>query len=310
MANPFFITDDGDCLFFDIFYKDNCVYIISPIYDKPYDTNDILVSIHNRAIAVSDKKIKDYWEPISIYLYNYKSKDKTIEVTVTYKNITKSFILNNNISSKANLLTLTTLFKNDYELFPMFYSYYLKQGVSHFYMYYNGILTEDIKSIFNLPNVTVIEWNFKYWNSSDKKYPHHAQVGQMHHALYKYGKDYTDYMIFCDLDEYLSIPKNTLVEYISKHNNIKKIVFGNKWSRTLDNTIPTKFPSSFYTAEKLGYKDRSKVICCVNSTDLLAIHYAYGLNEYSLSELFDMYHFCNWGHRNRIFDDINIKIDL
>ena len=55
-------------------------------------------------------------------------------------------------------------------------------------------------------------------------FKHHAQPGQMHHALYKYGKNNYNYMIFCDLDEYIFIPNKTIKEYIfeNKHYNKKK----------------------------------------------------------------------------------------
>jgi hypothetical protein len=38
----------------------------------------------------------------------------------------------------------TTLFKDDFKLIHVFYNYYLKQGIEHFYLYYNGKLTDLI----------------------------------------------------------------------------------------------------------------------------------------------------------------------
>ena len=84
-------------------------------------------------------------------------------------------------------LTITTCFKDDYELFPMWYDYYTKQGVEFFYMYYNGKITDEIKELFDKPNVILHEWDFNYWSPYAHRL-HYAQMGQLQHALHKYGK--------------------------------------------------------------------------------------------------------------------------
>ena len=44
-------------------------------------------------------------------------------------------------------------------------------------MYYNGLLNDKIKEIFNYDDVTLIEWDFRYWNDKEKhKYKRHAQA--------------------------------------------------------------------------------------------------------------------------------------
>ena len=35
------------------------------------------------------------------------------------------------------------MFQHDFRIIPIFYDYYKKQGVDHFYLYYNGRLTDD-----------------------------------------------------------------------------------------------------------------------------------------------------------------------
>ena len=60
----------------------------------------------------------------------------------------------------------------------------------------------------------------------DCKYRHHAQLGQIHHAIYYYGKDICDYMIFCDLDEYLFIPNNSIIEFNGSQHYIPVERFG------------------------------------------------------------------------------------
>lgn len=190
-----------------------------PIYNAPVDPKYIIVTVNNnnKRLTLSETHIKDSNEPISIYIYEYITHaNSSIKVNVKLtNNMTKTYELKHIYESKKtnnHFLALTTLFKHDHYLFPIFYNYYKAQGVQHFYMYYNGIITEEINKLFAKQDVTLVEWRFHYWNPPGIKYPHHAQMGQMHHALYRYGKDNYEYMIFCDLDEYLHIPRNRFID--------------------------------------------------------------------------------------------------
>jgi len=112
-------------------------------------------------------------------------------------------------------------------------------------MYYNGIINDKIIKICNISNlldVTLIQWNYQYYNYGCK-YEHHAQPGQLHHAIYRYGKDICNYMIFCDFDEYLYIPDYTLLQYIMLNKDIDVIGFVNRWSKSIDNIIPKTLPN-------------------------------------------------------------------
>ena len=170
-------------------------------------------------------------------------------------------------------MTLTTLFKNDYNLFDSFYNYYSNQGVEHFYMYYNGILNENIRNIFeNKKNVTLIEWNFKYWNDTSCEFRHHAQMGQIHHAIYRYGKNVSEYMIFCDLDEYMLSPNIKLIEMLNSNYDTYK--FCNIFSELLDDSKKiTELPNKFKVSKKCKFNSRSKCIHKLDSIVTINIHY-------------------------------------
>jgi hypothetical protein len=60
--------------------------------------------------------------------------------------------------------------------------------------------------------ITLVEWNFPYnLNPKEYYYPHFAQLGQMHHSLYKYGKGkQAEFMLFHDLDEFVYLPPNAI----------------------------------------------------------------------------------------------------
>ena len=297
---------DYKYLFFDIFYKNNKIYLILPLYDTPYLKDDIELKINNNKIQVTTEYIKDEIEPTHIIIYDYKTELSEIEITVKYKDKTNNYKLehiNTNINTTKNELSLTTLFKDDYIFFPLFYKYYKKQGVTQFYMYYNGIPTPEIKQVFDLNDVTLIEWNYQYWNTNCK-YEHHAQTGQMHHAIYRYGKDIHNYMIFCDIDEYLYIPDTTLKKFIINNNEIDVFGFCNIWSNTLDNKIPTELPNKFYISDKIPYNKRSKNIYKMNSINTIGIHFGSNYNKTPIINTnFSMFHFYNW--TNNIKRDVN-----
>ena len=156
----------------------------------------------------------------------------------------------------------------------MWYDYYINQGVEHFYMYYNGELNDDIKNILNKPNVTLHEWNYSYW-SRFKGRLHFAQMGQIQHALYKYGKDSSEYMIFCDLDEFLYLKENiTLIDKL-KSEKPDQIAFHNCWAKLMEDHIPDKFPDRFYINKtKRLNPGRRKGLCKTSKINSSSVHEA------------------------------------
>ena len=295
---------------FDVFIKNDFLYIILSINNKEIHENELTININSDKLNFVSKAVRNGpSEPILVFIYNkpkYINQDKVV-VDITFNNITQSMNIENVKLYKKHFLALTTLFKDDYGLFPLFYEYYKKQGVDHFYMYYNGIITPEIRNVFApfINNVTLIEWNFPYWLFKCK-YIHHAQMGQMHHALYKYGKNNCKYMIFCDLDEYMNIEKTTLKEYILNNPNINTFGFCNFWSKTLDNTIPKTFPNEFMVGTKFPYAHRSKNIYNTDTKNTVGIHSSMCLcdnkwtpGENSITDL-NLFHFYNWSNHRRI----------
>jgi hypothetical protein len=334
---PFYVNDSETCLlFFDIFYKNNKVYLIMPIYNEPYTTADFTIIHNNKNLLPSEQYIKDSYEPISVFVYDIGVDIETqvenyITIDVIYKTIKQTYKLyhintQNTTNTQKHFLTLTTLFKHDYHLFPFFYNYYTKQGVSHFYLYYNGIITPEIYTLFNQPrykNVTLVEWNFHYWNPRKFKYFHHAQMGQIHHALYRYGKDTSEYMIFCDFDEYLHIPcsyprssYNLLHKYIKNNLDIDIFGFCNIWADTSQYQYPNTqiIPKKILAVaenEQNPYCERSKNIYKVSSINTIGIHQLcndiYFLKLKSIVDL-KMYHFYKWSSKTRIIENCtNVK---
>lgn len=294
-----FPLSNNKYLFFDIFYRDGKIFMIMPIYERVITPNEITVKIKDTRIQISEQHVKDSYEPTCIYIYDIREHEgDTAEIFVQYGELTNSYTLQN-INEDKKELTLTTLFKDDYKNFPLFHNYYTKQGVSHFYMYYNGKITESVSKIMNLPNVTLIEWDFLYWNQEPYKYKHHAQMGQISDALYKYN---SEYMIFCDLDEYMYIQTTTLLHHIRKYNNVDVFGFHTIWANTLDNQYPIDFPSTIMVGDMLPYNLRSKNIYKTSSVDMVGIHNCRNFKKENIKFMHNlpMFHFYNWSEKNRV----------
>ena len=294
-------------LYFDLFLKNNELFLIIPVYNKDIYFIDKIAIINNGTNLILKKKIlKVRYEPTIILVYDFNSDNNYI--TLTYNNLVKKYNLEHIKTKKKYKLTLTTLFKDDYYLFDSFYNYYQSQGVEHFYMYYNGKLNKDIKNIYEKKNVTLIEWNFRYWNDISCDFRHHAQIGQIHHAIYRYGKDVSEYMIFCDLDEYMLSPHRKLSHMINSNYDTYK--FCNIFSELLDNNKFTDLPNKFKVSKKFLFNSRSKCIHKLDSIQTIGIHNEHNFlkSKAKVSNSYNncLFHFYRLGNKTRVYkcDDI------
>lgn len=299
-------------VYLSLFIKNNKLYIISPIYNETI--KNINININNENLLINDNfHIIKYSEPCQILILNInnnKNCNKAKKITIKYDNKNQIIYRNPIYTTTKNKIAITTLFKHDYHLFDTFYNYYLNQGISHFYMYYNDKITNHIKNHFNKPNVTLIEWNFKYqhygknrhysYTSNIKsKYRHHAQPCQMHDALYKYGKDNYEYMIFCDLDEYIYFPNFKIVDFVYNNYNINWFKINCYYANTIDNKIPKYLPNKIMI-ENQADLNVPKNIYKTNSIKLLGIHrpFEFNINEkkINMNDKGLLLHFQSWNN--------------
>lgn len=297
------------CLLFDIFYKNNKLWLVLPVYDvTPFPNEHIHITTGGKILELTEEYVSTYYYgPTSIYVYDVNELSPSIDVTVEYESREKVFHLEHIQTSETPEMGLTTLCKDDYRLFIPFYKYYRDQGVSRFYIYYNGQITKEIKEFFQAygNDVILIEWNYIYW-LDEAGTAHHAQIGQMNHALYKYGKDNTRHMIFCDFDEYLHVPDTTLKQFVDTNKHINTFGFRNKWSQTIDCKIPDVFPTTFLTEPgQLDYPVRSKGIYKVSDVKTICVHHVveYSTPKSLLCHMW-MYHFYNWTRPERTVDSV------
>ena len=314
--NSFKLPNDK-YLFFDIFCKNNKLILICPVYnsktrDKYYEDINVSNTIpHSGKIF---KKIEH--EPIVVIVYDLSpsqaQEETIITTTVTFQNKNQTYNLPHIKTKKDKFLTHTTLCKDDYQLLDMFKNYYTKQGVEHFYIYYNShTLPNELQQLQQQQqqqqqHTTIIPWDFPYWNktNSPHDFKHHAQMGQMHHALYKYGKQNTEYMIFCDLDEIFHIhdhPSAKTIKEFMKLREYETFAFNHVWAQTLEKEIPKQIPTTFFTGNfhEYAYGIKSK---CIHKTDRILTMGIHTGNHYNMknrhieSNHCYMFHFRHWNH--------------
>ena len=316
VVNTFKLDDEYRVLFFDIFYRDGSIYMILPVYNEPFKKEDIKLFVDDNELTLKTEILKDSYEPTHILQYICTRDNSSVDVTVVYKNISRVYSLKFE-HIPHNKLTLTTMFKDDYNIFTIFYDYYKKQGVDKFYLYYNGLSSDAIKKLLERDDVILIDWNYRYDNKQPYKYYHHAQLGQIHHALYKYGKGRSEYMIFCDFDEYLYIPHMTISEFLHK-TDMDFLGFKNRWATTVDTIVPSSFPSELMVSTtKYGYSPhtRSKTIYNPDIVKFIGIH-APSQQSFVIDRPikcyhdFEMFHMYNLSNPRRVINESFKKISL
>jgi hypothetical protein len=123
-------------------------------------------------------------------------------------------------------------------------------------------------------------------------------MGQVHHALYKYGKVLSNYMIFNDFDEYMYVPKQKIKNLIkSKHNTY---MFLNKWCKTLDFQVPDKLPSNILiSTEEYKPGKQSKCIIKTLAHSYIGVHHPTNTNNILVQNDMLLLHFINWSNSER-----------
>ena len=318
MNNPNgFFLDNKNVLFFNIFIKNNKLYLITPLNKNNKINKSTIKIIHNSDELICLEQItKAQYEPTQILIYNFqKPKNEIYEIEVLFDKNSKKFNLKHIETKKNKKLALTTLFQTDYKLNTIFYDYYKNQGIEHFYMYYNGKITDEIRKYYEKEDITLIEWDYIYWNTDAAHSKHYAQLGQMHDAIYRFGKDQYEYMLFCDLDEYLYLGKNKKLINLVSDTTVDTYGFRNLWANTKNYKVPEKFPKEFHVAEyRQKYRIRSKCIHKMDNVVHIGIHFGtkFKSTKINLKDDFFMFHFHSWGgertSREKTPELINLEI--
>lgn len=293
-------------LFFDIFTRNNELILICPKYNKKF-LYSLQININN--IILHDPYIIQAHEELYVIKYNIYNvnKDGNINVNIKFNGLQKSYTLYYKKFNKIYNIIHTTIFKDDYYLINKFIDYHENQGVEHFFIYYNGNL-DNIRPIIK-DNITYIEWVFPYKDTNN----FFTQPSQINHALYKYGKPLSKFLLLTDLDEYTYIPNSTIKQLIIDNPMYEAYIFLNNWCDTIE--IPedinkyrqelnnSKLPLEFYRDTYIfPYGKRSKYLIKTDVLNLNNIHSTIYKHIY-INENNVIFHFFRWSPHSIMRDE-------
>jgi len=168
--------------FYSQFISNGIEYIFVPKY-KGYAPLDIASDFE--MVLTGEEGL----EPLCFYWRLSKNPDSVIQI------------------SDCPLAFMTLFLREKNDALNKFYDYYRKQGVGHFYMYYNGDLN-DRKGLPKYDDVSYHEWNFPYVAFGC----HHAQVPAINDFSKRY-MHFHDWCIMADIDEFIFSPEGSLLNY-------------------------------------------------------------------------------------------------
>ena len=269
---------------FDLFIIQDKVYITLPLYKNYTAFRKIIIFHKNKPLPMLNNIFNNKHEPFQLLIYTLKDiPEEDIEIKLQFDNhvfLKKCNVIKN--TAKFNI-SLSTLCKDDYKLTDIFIQYYANHGVESFNFYYNEKLTEKIIQYFSQlqekykhVQINLIEWNFPYWYYGSNNNTHHAQPAHIHHSLYLFNKNVSNYSLFCDLDEYIYLNNKSLKQFLLNNPTIDTVAFKNIWSRTTSSKIEIPLPNKFYASSICHeYGIRSKCIHKTDSIKSIAIHHSF-----------------------------------
>lgn len=172
------------------------------------------------------------------------------------------------VNTKYDIVAMT-MFKDDVALIEGWVKYHKNLGVERFFLYYNG--DKPIETLPVFEEVTYIQWPYPY--HVDQR--HYAQFGAMTDMIYQ-ARQFTKYVLFSDLDEYIS--------WRPKHINFKDFIMKNNFAvyGFLNNFVTVDEPAmdimtqiitnKFAKTYEMPYGTRSKNIVDIHKLDGMGVH--------------------------------------
>lgn len=307
----------NELLIFDIFLTEGVLYIVCSVFvDMNVQATRVDSPKATKPIPIQKVFLYTNYEPFGLIQYEKLTelepgREYTFTVDITRDNHTSTnetheYTLPNKVFPVKKTLIHSTLLRDDYKCFGRFYVWYSFQGVEEFYIYYNGLITGEIKTYFqDFPNTKLIEWNYPYWFST----MHYAQPAQIHHCLYKYAKPSSDWLCLCDMDEYLRYEQGILLNLI-RGSLSDCFYFQNYWAEADWSSLNAlELPKEIWTTpEPLPRLQRSKMILKTSKIEALYIHWVREPKvSFQIHTSCKMYHFYSLVQKHRKRHDCILK---
>lgn len=199
-----------------------------------------------------------------IFLAKLKKVGTIIDFNILDENY--SFTLQPKITEFCNKPCVTTIFKNDYYLVEEWSKYYFKLGFKHIFLYDNDF---GKNTYYIDDNITVINANWKYYQTINNIRYTIGQVIQQNHTIWKYNPNI---LALIDLDEFI-VPKyiNIFDETLYRDYcgiSMPSYFFGCNKQSTKNNILV-----NYTVREKVDNKfNQRKCIINSNLVDIFCVH--------------------------------------
>lgn len=302
---------ENKILFSNITLIGNKIYLTSIYYqNNPWKLNNLKINIYDNTIIKKD--IIDYnnYESCILIKLELEKVKKNISIEIVYDNYKKKFELQQLNLPKNNIYAVT-LFKDDYQLLKKYLEYYNNLGVNCFYLYYNNKISEEFINEINIINqskyeIILMEWDYDYWYiNKNKTKHHHSQTMAINDSLYIL-KNFCNYILYNDLDEYIKIDYsfNELIE------NKKDVdIFQFKCMFCKMGTDLIKYRNFYFEYDEKKIikgnfwdKYREKNLIKTSTVELMGVHnpvLEYSKKELVIEYISYFYHFINFYEKNR-----------
>jgi len=290
--------------------------ILSSMHFKlnPIDFESIIFNIDN--VNILNKVIYDYYneyEPVCIILLELDNFVDNLLIKINYKKNNFNIYLEQLNITEHNISAMT-MFKDDYQLLKRYLKYYNNLGVDIFFLYYNKnidyqVVEEIIKlNEYNI-QIYLIEWNYIYWwkDIDNSKY-HHAQIMGINDA-FNILKNYGNYTLFNDLDEYIVLDEmDNFKKMIDLNNNVDIFIFKNRFCKMGNELIKYKnFDEKFDLTQMINgnyYEEgREKNLVKLKNINIMGVHKyvkQYNVNEQINEKIVSQfYHIINYEEKHR-----------
>ena len=314
IIKPINIIIDNRTLFSNISLCKNKIILTSMHFkSNNWDYNLLSISISNGNILnkiIIDND--DKYESSAIIILELDSYFNNIFLNITYKDKYKYNIYLEQLNIIDHKISAMTLFKEDYYLLKRYLKYYSNLGVNVFYLYCNRkidyLLIEEISKL-NENNyiIYLVEWDYIYWwkdKDETEKY-HYAQPIAINDSLHIL-KNYSQYLLYNDLDEYI---ENNFIDFnklIENNNTIDIFIFKNRFCKMGNEIIKYKdFDYKFnldHIIQGNFYPEyREKNLINLKNINVMGVHKCFkkfhkDLKEITVSQFF---HIINFEEKNR-----------
>ena len=313
IIRPNKIIYDNKVLFSNISLCKKKIILTSIYYlYTPWNIDDLKITIpNNKILKKYNYQYEHYETSLNIIIeLEYNNNEETIEIV--YDN--KTYIIHlKQLNLVETDIYAMTLFKDDYELLDQYLKYYSGIGINNFFLYYNDIIddgfVEEIHKINNgRYNIYLLEWDYSYWwvHINNPKH-HHSQTMAINDSL-NILKNYSNYILYNDLDEYIKLDKMTFQDLTNQYSDIDIFIFKCIFCKMTNEKIKYEEFQKKYNENDIilgNYWDkfREKNLIKCKNINVMGVHnYVEKFNQDDNIKLWDngiFYHYINFEEKYR-----------